>query len=159
MAITNIMVALAGGPKSSLPAKYAISLAARLKTNITVVHVVNEKIIHDLIRARVVVEQEARAYYRDLEDQGWVFLKKVKKLAESKGVNCEIHLLKGVVHEQIVAKLKESKTDLLVIGQLKEILSVKEVYIEEGERLFWEAPCPVLVVKNHEMVEALFKEQ
>ena len=158
MAISHIVVALAGGPKSALPAKYAIALAGRLNARITAVHVVNEKIIHDLIKAKVVVEQEARAYYRDLEDQGWTFLKKIKKLSESKNVSCDIQLLKGIVHEQIVGKIKDSKADLLIIGQLKEILSMKEVYIEEGERLFWEAPCPVLVVKNQEMVEALFKE-
>ena len=159
MAISHIVVALAGGPKSALPAKYAIGLAKKLKAKITVVHVINEKFIHDLIKARVVVEAEARNYYRDLEDQGWAFMKKIKKLAESKDVSCDMVLLKGVVHEQIVGKVKESGADLLVMGQLKEILSMKEVYIEEGERLFWEAPCPVLVVKNDDMVEALFKEQ
>ena len=42
--------------------------------------------------------------------------------------------------------------------ELKEMISRKEIFYDEGERIFREAPCPVLVVKNPAEVEKLYKE-
>jgi nucleotide-binding universal stress UspA family protein len=158
MGIKNIVVAVAGGPVSLVTAKYAICMAKLTGASLTGIFVVNEKVLQDLIKSRVVVDVEARVYDRDLEEQGTLFMERVKKLAESKGVAFTGLVLKGVVHQEVVNKAKELKADLLVIGQLKEILSRKEIYIEEGERIFREAHCPVLVVKNPDIVEQMYKQ-
>jgi nucleotide-binding universal stress UspA family protein len=58
----------------------------------------------------------------------------------------------------VVNKTRELSADLLVIGELKEVVSRREIFYDEGERIFRESPCPVVVVKNPEEVERAYKE-
>ena len=71
-------------------------------------------------------------------------------------------ILKGVIHSEVVNKAKELGADLLVMGDLKEVLSWQEALYSEGERIFIESPCPVVVVKNpissRSEVERLYNE-
>ena len=158
MPIKNIAVSLAGGVASLVTAKYAIYLAKTLQAKLTAIYVVNENILHDLLKSRIFVEIEAKVYERDLEGQGKIFLDRIKSMAESKGVEFEAAILKGVVHDEVVNKTRDMNADLLVIGELKEMLSRKDIFSDEGERIFRESPCPVVVVKNPQEVERLYKE-
>lgn len=158
MPIKNIVVAVAGGAASIITAKYAIYLARILTARLIAVNVINEKVLQDLIRSRVVVDVEAHVYENDLAEQGRLFLERVKKAAETKRVEFESFILKGIVHEEVVKKAKELGASLLVMGYMKEVMSRREVYTEEGERIFREVSCPVVIVKNQEEVEKLYKE-
>ena len=158
MAITNIVVSVAAVASSLVTAKYAIYLARVLQARLTAIYVVDKKVLQELIKSRIFVEIEARDYERELEEQGGLFLERIKKLAEAKGVEFAGLLLKGDVHEEIVDKVRELGADILVMGEIKEMLSRKDVFYDEGERIFREAPCPVLVVKNPAAAEALYKE-
>jgi len=158
MAIRTIVVSVAGAPGSLITAKYAIYLAKILQVKLFAIYVLNEKVLNELLKSRIFVEVEAREYERDLEQQGRVFLERVKKMAESKGVECEEILLRGVVSDEIVNKTKELCADILVMGELKELKSRTEVFYEEGERIFHRSPCPVVVVKDPVAVENLYKE-
>lgn len=158
MAIKNIVVSLTGAPASLVTAKYAIYLAKILQAKLTAIYVVNEKILQELLKNRIFVEVETRVYERDLEEQGQLFLERVKKMAENKGVECEGIILRGTVHTEVVNKTKELFADILVMGELKELLSRKEMFYDEGERIFREASCPVVVVKNPAEVERLYRE-
>jgi len=158
MAIKSIVVSVAGASVSLTTAKYAIYLAKVLQAKLTAIYVVNESLLRELLTSRIFVETEVRVYERDLQQQGEVFLERIKKLAEAKGVVCETLLLSGSVHDEVVNKTRELGADILVMGELKEVLSRKETFYDEGERIFREAPCPVLVVKNPQAVEKLYKE-
>ncbi len=158
MPIKNIMVAVAGGAASIITAKYAIYLARVMSSKLTAVYVVNEQLLKDLMRSRVVVDIEAKVYEKDLEEQGKLFLERIKKAAETKKIEFESMVLRGMVHEEIIKKAQETSTCLLVMGNPKEITSRKEVFSDEGELLFREAKCPVVIVKNPEEVEKLYKE-
>jgi nucleotide-binding universal stress UspA family protein len=158
MAIRNIAVSVAGGIASLVTAKYAIYLAKQLNARLTVIYVVDEKALNELLKSRIFVEVEAKGYERDLEEQGKRFLERVSKMAESKQVACQGVLLKGVVHDEVVSKAKTIEADLLVMGELKEVVSRKEIFYDEGERIFRESPCPVVVVKDAEKAEELYRE-
>jgi len=158
MSINNIVVSVTGGEQSIITTKYAIYLAKLLNAKLTAVYVVDKKSLHDLLKSRIFVEIEALEFERELEQQGKHFLERAKKLADTKQIQYEGLLLEGVIHEQVVSKTKALNADLLVMGELKEIISIKETYFDEGERIFREAPCPVVVVKNAQKVEALYKE-
>jgi nucleotide-binding universal stress UspA family protein len=158
MAIKTIVVSIAGAPSSLITAKYAIYLAKLLQVKLFAIYVINAKVLRELLKSRIFVEVEAQAYERDLEQQGRVFLERVQKMAESKGVECEGLLLRGVVSDEVVNKTRELNADLLVMGELKELKSRTEVFYEEGERIFHRSPCPVVVVKNPVAVEFLYKE-
>ena len=158
MAIKHIAVSVAGVTSSIVTAKYAICLSKLLGAKLTALYVINEKALRELLRSRIFVEIEARDYERDLNDQGRNFLERVKKMAECKGVEYEGLLLRGVIHEEVVNTAEELGVDLLVMGELKEILSRTEIFYDEGERIFRKSRCPVVVVKNPESVERLYKE-
>lgn len=158
MAINNIMVCVAAEGISLVTVKYAISLAKILSAKLSAFYVVNERLLHELLKSRVLVEVEARSYEKDLEDQGSRFLDRVKSICEKKGVTCDVAILKGIVHEEIIKQANVLNPDMLVMGELKEVLSLKETFYDEGERIFREAPCPVIVVKNASLVEKLYNE-
>jgi nucleotide-binding universal stress UspA family protein len=58
----------------------------------------------------------------------------------------------------VVKRAREIGADLLVMGDLKEVLSWQEAFHSEGERIFRESPCPVVVVKNPQEAERLYRE-
>jgi len=160
--VKQIIVPLAGGPPSIITAKYAIYLARLLQAKITVVYVVDEKAIQELLKSRVFVEIEAKEYEIDMEQQAKLFMQRIKALAENKKVECETLILRGEIHSEVVLKAKELGADLLVMGDLKEVLSWQEALYSEGERIFRESTCPVVVVKNpilgRSEVERLYNE-
>jgi nucleotide-binding universal stress UspA family protein len=158
MSIKTVAVSGAGGVKSLYTAKYAIYLAKMLGARLAALYVVDDHSLKELLKTGVFVAAEAAEYDEELEDQGKSFLDRVKKMAQSKGVECDPLLLRGLVHEVVVNKLKEINADILVIGELKEVCSRKEVFYEAGERMFREAHCPVVVVKNQEMVDKFYQE-
>ena len=158
MPIKNIVASVANAATSLVTAKYAIYLAKTLGAKLTVVFVVNKGVMQELLRSRVFVEVEAAEYEHDLEEQGKQFLERIKKLAEAKAVEFEGSLLKGVVHDEVTNKIKDLNAELLVMGEVKEILSIKDSIYDEGKRIFHDATCPVLIVKNPQEVERLYKE-
>lgn len=158
MAIKNIVVSIAGAPSSLVTAKYALVLGKLLAAKVTALYVVNEKVLQELLHSRIFVEAEAQAYARDLQQQGEMFLGRIAKLAESKQVAFQGMLLKGVISDEIIARTKDLQADLLVIGELKEVTSVSQLFYDEGERIFRKSHCPVVMVRDSAYVEALFKE-
>lgn len=158
MAIRSIAVSIAGSAASLITAKYAIYLAKRLEAKLVPLYVVDAHALQELLRSHIFIEVEAQEYARDLRNQGATFLERIKKAAEGKGIPCECFLLEGAVHKEVSGKISQLGIDLLVMGELKEIMSRTETFYDEAERIFRSAPCPVVVVKNAEMVELLYKE-
>lgn len=158
MAIKNIVVSLSADINSSLvTAKYAIYLAKALSAKLIAVYVIDEKALQELVKTRIFLNVEAMEYEREMEDQAKRFLDRFKHMAETKEIAFEGVLIKGVVHTEVINKIKENQADLLVMGELKESLSIKDTFYNEGTLIFYEAACPVLVVKNREYVELLYK--
>jgi nucleotide-binding universal stress UspA family protein len=158
MAIKNIAVSVTGAAHSLIAAKYSIYLSKLLGAKLTGIYVIDEKSLHELLKTKIFVEVEAIEFQRELEEQGRRFFERVKALALNKGVEFEGLMLKGVVHTQVVHKVQELNSDLLVIGELREVKSMTEVFYNPGERILRESPCPVVVVKNQAEVERLYKE-
>jgi len=158
MAVKNIAVSVTGAPHSLVAAKYAIYLSKLLNSKLTGLYVIDEKSLQELLKTNIFVQVEAMEFERELEEQGKKFFERVKIMASSKGVEFEGIMLKGVVHTQVVNKAKEIGADILVMGELKEIKSVTETFYNPGERIFRESPCPVVIVKNTQEVERLYRE-
>jgi len=158
MAIKNIMVCVAAEGISLITVKYAIALAKIFNARLSAMYVVNERLLRELLKSKVLVDVEARSYEKDLEEQGSRFLARIRSMSEKMGVACDASILKGIVHEEIIKQANALNPDMLVMGELKEVLSLKETFYDEGERIFREAPCPVVVVKNASLVERLYNE-
>jgi nucleotide-binding universal stress UspA family protein len=158
MAITHIAVSVGSASSSLVTAKYAIYLARVLKAKLYAIHVIDENMLQELLKNRVFVEVEVREFETDLEEQGKIFMERLKQMAQDKGIECDIFLLRGNVSHEVTTKLKELSPDLLVIGELKEVKSIKEVFYNTGEKIFREIPCPVVVAKNQALIEKLYRE-
>jgi len=154
--IKKILVTIAGAEISILTAKYAICMAKSLGSELYVQYVMNTKALENLLRAKVFVAIEEVEYEKELEEQGSRYLANIKKLAEEKDVDVFTVFSKGIIHDEVVKKANELGIDMLVMGELKEISSRKDSFYDEGERIFREAGCPVLVVKGKDNIEQMY---
>ena len=153
----KILLAIAGAEASIITAQYAICLARALDSELFTIYVVDMKSLDDLLRAKVFVETEELEYERELTQQGENYLNHIQELATAKGVKISSFLAKGVIHEEVSKKAKELDADLLVMGDLKELTSRRDAFYDEGERIFREVKCPVLVVKGGEEIEQMYE--
>jgi len=136
--------------------RYAVVLARTFQAKMFAFYVTDEKSLRDLLKSRVFVDVEALEYEREIEEQGRHIIERCCAVARAKNVECEGAVRKGVIHREIVRAIKECEADLLVMGELKEPMSVREIFYDEGTMIFYRAPCPVVVVKDQHRVEKLF---
>jgi nucleotide-binding universal stress UspA family protein len=152
----KILIYIDGSESSILAAQFAISMAKQFGSELRVIYVVNENLLNELLKAKVFVQMEKMDYERDLEEDGKRYINYVVKLADRKGVKVETVLRKGVVHEEVSHEVEESGCDLLIQGELGEVLSLRDSFYEEGERILRKAKCPVMVVRGQDRIERLF---
>ena len=79
-------------------------------------------------------------------------------MARSKGVEIQTHLVRGVVNKEVISRIEEWQIDLLVMGELDPILSRTDAFHDEAELIFRKAKCSVLVVKDADLVERMYKK-
>jgi nucleotide-binding universal stress UspA family protein len=137
-------------------ARYAVALAKQYGSELHAVYVVNEKMLDELLRAKVFIEEEGLDLGRDLEEDGRRYLSFVERLAANKDVSITTELLKGNVHREVVDTAKQMGASLIIIGEIEEALSRKDSFYDEAEMILRRAECPVLVVKGETIVEDLY---
>jgi nucleotide-binding universal stress UspA family protein len=152
----KILVYIDGSEASITAAQFAIALSKGHGSILKVVYVVNDNLLTELLGAKIFVKMEKMDYERDLEEDGKRKLNYVVKLAERKGVKIETVLRKGIVHDEIVREVTEGRYDLLVQGELGEVLSLRDSFYEEGERILRKVSCPVLIVRDRQKVDKLY---
>jgi nucleotide-binding universal stress UspA family protein len=131
-------------------ARYAVALAKAYGARLHAVYVVNEKMLEELLRAKVFVEEEEVDLERDLEEDGRRYLSAVERLADA------TELAKGVVHREIVDKATQLGAGLIIIGEIEEPMSRRDAFFDEGEMILRLAKCPVLTVKGDDLVRSLY---
>jgi nucleotide-binding universal stress UspA family protein len=156
--LSNILLYIDGSESSITAAQLAIALTKTHGCTLRVLYVVNENLLSELLHAKVFVHMEKMDYERDLEEDGKRYLNYVVKLAERKGVAVETVLRKGVVHEEVSHEVDQWGADLLMQGELGEVLSLRDSFYEEGERILRKVRCPVMVVRGRERIERLYDE-
>jgi nucleotide-binding universal stress UspA family protein len=152
----NILLYVEPNERGLEAARYAIALAKGCRGEIHAVSVINERILEELTRARVFLKEEGVDLLRDLEEDGRRYLSFVEKLAREKGVDLTTDLRRGAVHREVLNKAKDLGATLIVLGEIEEALSRKDVTFNESERIVSDARCPVLIVKGKGLVKALF---
>ncbi|MDD3642347.1 MAG: universal stress protein [Candidatus Krumholzibacteria bacterium] len=154
----NILLYIDGSESSITAAQLAITMAKTYQSVLRVMYVVNENLLAELLKARVFVQMEKMDYERDLEEDGKRYLNYVVKLGDRKGIKVETVLRKGVVHEEVAHEAEQWGADLLVQGELGEVLSLRDSFYEEGERILRKVKCPVMVVRGRERIERMYEE-
>ncbi len=156
--LQTILLYIDGSESSITAAQLAISMAKVYGSKLRALYVVNENLLAELLKAKVFVQMEKMDYERDLEEDGKRYLDYVVKLADRKGLKIETVLRKGVVHEEVADEVEECSADVLVQGELGEVLSLRDSFYEEGERILRKVKCPVMVVRGTEKIERIFED-
>lgn len=154
----TIMLYIDGSESSITAAQLAISMAKEYGSTLRVMYVVNENLLTELLRAKIFVQMEKMDYERDLEEDGKRYLNYIVKLADRKGLQIETVLGKGVVHEEVAREVDDCSADLLIQGELGEVLSLRDSFYEEGERILRKVKCPVMVVRGRDRIERMFDD-
>jgi nucleotide-binding universal stress UspA family protein len=154
----TILLYIDGSESSITAAQFAISMAKSYGSALRVIYVVNENLLSELLKAKVFVQMEKMDYERDLEEDGKRYLNYIVKLAGRKGLNVDTVLRKGVVHEEVAHEADGCAADILVQGELGEVLSLRDSFYEEGERILRKVKCPVLVVRGRDRIERMFED-
>ncbi len=156
--INKILLYIDGSESSITAAQMAIAMAKAMGTQLKAIYVVNENLLGELLKAKIFVEVEKMDYERDLEEDGKRYLNYIVKLAAKKSVNIETVLRKGVVHEEVAREVDEFGADLLIQGELGEVLSLRDSHYEEGERILRKVKCCVMVARNAQKIEKIFEQ-
>ncbi len=137
-------------------ARYAIVLAKTYGAEIHAVYVINEKLLEDLLRAKVFLEEEEVDLEHDLEADGQRYLDAVDRLAKAKEVTISGEILRGVVHREVIDRATQIGASLIVIGELEQTASRRDSFFDESEMILRLAKCPVLSVKGDDFVKSLY---
>jgi len=156
--LRKILLYIDGSESSITAAQMAIGMAKAYGALLRVIYVVNENLLNELLKAKIFVAVEKMDYERDLEEDGRRYLNYVEKLAGKKKLTVETVLKKGVVHEEVAREIDEYGADVLVQGELGEVLSLRDSFYEEGERILRKAKCCVLVARGADKIDRMFEE-
>jgi nucleotide-binding universal stress UspA family protein len=152
----RILLHVEAGEAGLIAARYAVALAKTYGARLHAVYVVNERLLEELLSAKVFVEEEEVDLERDLEEDGKRYLAAVERLAEAKDVPLETELAKGIVHRKIVDKATQLGVTLIIIGEIEEPMSRRDAFFDEGEMILRLAKCPVLTVKGEDLARSLY---
>lgn len=155
--IQRILVGITGTEPSYYASLYAIYLAGQLKAELFGVYVINEKALEDLLKANIFITEEKVDYEKEMENDALSYLLQFETLASKKNIPVVKFIRKGTVHRELLTFAQENKVDLIVIGELNKIISVKDVAYDEMERVIREAKVPVVVANNQEMINMLYQ--
>ena len=144
----RILVYLDGSEGSMTAAMYAILLAASSKASLHAVYVVNTKALGDLVRSRILVDQEKSEFLADLQKDASRHIRHTERLAASKDVAITTASIEGSPHKEIISYIKNNDIDLLVLGSVNAIRSRRDELTSENDRMLRTSPCPVVVVRD-----------
>ena len=155
----KILVYIDGTEQAVTAAQYAICMAADFQAELLALYVINTRAMEDLLKARILLQDEQVEYERDMEADAQRYLNYVNELALKKGVSLHKHSARGSVHKEIEKLVKDEGVDLLILGELPRIRSRRDEFYDEAERAMRSVSCSVLIVKDedavYEMYEAL----
>lgn len=155
--IQKILVYIDGTEESITAAQYALCLSRSLKTELSVLYVLNLRALNDLVKARIFLEEEQQEYQHDLEADAERYLNHIRALARDIGVQINTVKASGTVHTEIKKTVQELGIDLLVIGELSHVRSRRDELYNEVDRAMRSVQCSVLVVKDEDRVWNLFE--
>lgn len=128
-------------------ARRAVELAAVLKAKVYAVTVVDTETLTQLLKGKILVQDEMEEFERDLAESSRRYLRMAAKVAEEAGVELEEVQLKGGWHQTILAKQRELKAGLLVVGAFSYSMIKRDLVSKAKQLIIDEVPCPVLIVR------------
>lgn len=154
----RILVFVDGSEGSILAARLAIVLAKRLGSKLYALSVINTRALSDLVQAHIFLESEREEYRRELAEDGLRYIRHAVEMGRRKGLEVTGLTASGSIAASIKEKLAELKAGLLVIGPPPLIRSRRDALYDEVETAIRTVDCSVLVARNEEVIETLYRE-
>jgi nucleotide-binding universal stress UspA family protein len=148
----RILLATDGSEESELAALRAVDLAHATDSELHLVHV---GVVPSFLKSYPGVLGYERKLYKELEEVSRELLRKQSwRVKVAGGTVAGTHLRMGEVDLEIVALAKELGADLIVMGCRGHRGIRRAIEGSISDAVIRHAPCPVLVVRSHERVEA-----
>ena len=149
---TRILFATDGSQEAELAALKAVDLAQSTDSELHVVHV-------GVVPLFLLSDPGTLGYdgklYDEIEEESGELLRKLSwQVKAAGGTVAGTHLRMGEVDLEIVALAKELGADLIVMGCRGHRGIRRAIEGSISDAVIRHAPCPVLVVRSHERVEA-----
>ncbi len=156
--VERIMVVINGSDESYYASMYAVYLNSFLRAELFGIYVINEKALNDLLKANIFLTDEKIDYEKEMEADANRYLSQLKDIADKKNIIVKENIVKkGIIHQEILQEIEKNNIDLLIIGELRKIVSLRDIAYDEMEQVVREAKIPVLIVKKDEKIEMLYK--
>jgi len=125
-------------------ARLAIALAERDKAHLLALNVVDPSLIDRLARLTGRRTSEVEA---EVEEDGWKYLYYVEGMAVEREVAISLRQERGLPEDVLVRQAKALQVDLLVLGLPGSRPGARRLMQLSLEKVLYESPCPVLVVR------------
>lgn len=156
--VERIMVYVDGSEGSILAMRLAVVLADFMDAELHALSIVNTRALSELVQSHIFLEAEQEEYRRELLDDGARYLNHAVEMGRRKNIFVKGVNLSGSIAAGIKEKVDELDIDLLVMGPPPRIRSRRDALFDEVESAMRTVDCSVLIARNEERIEKLYRE-
>lgn len=141
----HIVIPVDFSEQSLIALNQTYNLAHVTKSEITLLHVIDETLFHSMLSIFSDKEEKEAAYIADIK----LKLEQIAKDVEtSTGVAIKIRIEKGKIYEVVNMVAEELNAAFIVMGTSGETTLKKKFIGSNSVRVIGEAPCPVITIKG-----------
>ena len=128
-------------------AELALDMAANLETEVVGVAVVEVDTLNQLLRSRILVEDEMDQLRTEMESEGQRHMDYVASQAKSRKVAFEPVLTKGSLSSAVLDEQQKRGSDVVIMGGFTYTMLKRDINLRQKQLIMDQCPCPVLLVK------------
>lgn len=140
----RILLSVEASEGSQRAAELAVSLAEREGAHLIALNVVDPSVVDRLSRLTGRRHSDVEA---EAEEDGWKYLYHVEGMAVEREVRVSLRQEKGLPEDVLLRQARELKVDLMILGLPGQRSGARRLIGLSLERVLYESPCPVLVVR------------
>lgn len=156
--VERIMVYLDGSEGSILAMRLAVVLADFSSAELYALSILNTRALSDLVQSHIFLEAERDEYRRELSEDGARYLNHAMEMGRKKNIVVKGVNISGSIAAGVKEKVGELGIDLLVMGPPPRIRSRRDALFDEIESAMRTVDCSVLIARNEERIEKLYRE-
>jgi len=155
--VKNVLLVMFGTEKSIDAARFAVMFCAENECELSALYIIDTSTLKELLISKIFIEEESKEYEKSLELDGEKYLNLVVEMAKTKKLKAKKILKRGMISAEILNTAREEKSDLIIIADVKESKSRRNLISMESRYLLVNSDIPVLIVKGEDL-ERKFKK-
>ncbi len=146
----QILLATDGSESAKKAEDYALYLTKTDRADLTVVHVLDDKLCHygyvDQLVPGTTKEEFVSYVISERESTAREVIREFTEKAEAQGVSFELKLRQGEPSKEIVAVAREEEKDLIIVGGRPPHKRSRFKLFGTAEKVASQSPCSVIIV-------------